>query len=145
MSHQTAEMTSKSLSHVWLFATPWTVTPQTSLSMGFPRQEYWSGLPFPSPGDLPDTGMEPGFPALQEILCHMSLHCLDVEEPKIHITQWKKPIQKGYLWYNSNTLLSGKGKTREKIKRSVFTRNEGRWISRTQKIFKAVKVFCMVL
>ena len=43
----------KSLSHVRFFATPWTVAYQASLSMGFSRQEYWSGLPFPSPGDLP--------------------------------------------------------------------------------------------
>ena len=55
----------KSRSHVRLFATPWTVACQTPLSMGFSRQEYWSGLPFPSPGDLPDPGMEPGSPALQ--------------------------------------------------------------------------------
>ena len=41
------------------FATPWTVTHQASLSMGFSRQEYWSGLPFPSPGDLPNPGIEP--------------------------------------------------------------------------------------
>ena len=47
------------------FATPWTVALQTSLSMGFPRQVYWSGLPFPSPGDLPGPGIEPGSPALQ--------------------------------------------------------------------------------
>ena len=47
-------------SHVCLFATPWTVTCQTPLSMGFPRQEYWSGLPvISSPGDLPDPGIEP--------------------------------------------------------------------------------------
>ena len=39
--------------------TPWTVARQTPLSMGFPRQEYWSGLPFPSPGDLPDPGFQP--------------------------------------------------------------------------------------
>ena len=39
--------------------TPWTVALQAPLSMGFPRQEYWSGLPFPSPGDLPDPGIEP--------------------------------------------------------------------------------------
>ena len=39
-------------------ATPWTVTCQAPLSMGFPRQEYWSGLPFPSPGDLPDPGIK---------------------------------------------------------------------------------------
>ena len=41
------------------FATPWTVACQAPLSMGFPRQEYWSGLPFLSPGDLPDPGIEP--------------------------------------------------------------------------------------
>ena len=40
---------------------------QASLSMEFPRQEYWSGLPFPTPGDLPDPGIEPGFPALQAV------------------------------------------------------------------------------
>ena len=55
----------KSLSHVRLFATPWTVACQAPPSMGFSRQEYWSGLPFPSPGDLPDPGIEPGSPALQ--------------------------------------------------------------------------------
>ena len=42
-----------------LFVTPWTVAHQSPLSLGFPRQEYWSGLPFPSPGDLPDPGIEP--------------------------------------------------------------------------------------
>ena len=46
-------------------AIPWTVAPQAPLSMGFPRQEYWSGLPFPSPGDLPSPGLEPGSSALQ--------------------------------------------------------------------------------
>ena len=44
---------------VWLFATPWTVACQIPLSMGFPREEYWSGLPFPTLGDLPDTGIKP--------------------------------------------------------------------------------------
>ena len=48
----------KSLSHVWLFATPWTIAHQAPPSMGFSRQEYWSGLPFPSPEDFPDPGME---------------------------------------------------------------------------------------
>ena len=48
-------------SSVQLFATPWTVACQASLSMGFSRQEYWSGLPFPSPGALPDPGMESTF------------------------------------------------------------------------------------
>ena len=54
-----------SLRCVWLFATPRTVTRQSSLSMGFSRQEYWSGLLFPSPGDLPDPGIEPRSPASQ--------------------------------------------------------------------------------
>ena len=52
-------------SRVQLFVTPWTVAHQAPLSMGFPRQEYWSGLPFSSPGDLPDPGIKPGSPALQ--------------------------------------------------------------------------------
>ena len=43
--------------------TPWTVACQAPLSIGFPREEYWSGLPFPSPGDLPDPGIEPRSPA----------------------------------------------------------------------------------
>ena len=55
----------KSLSHVRFFATPRTVDCQAPLSMGFPRQEYWSGLPFPSPGDLLDPGMKPRSPAVQ--------------------------------------------------------------------------------
>ena len=55
----------KSLSRVPLFATPWTVAHQASLSMGFFRQEYWSRLPFPSPGDLPNPGIKPVSPALQ--------------------------------------------------------------------------------
>ena len=55
----------ESLSRVRLFATPWTVAHQAPQSMGFSRQEYWSGLPFPSPGDLPHRGIEPGSPALQ--------------------------------------------------------------------------------
>ena len=50
----------KSLSRVWLFVIPWTVAYQASPSMGFSRQEYWSELSFPSPGDLPDPGIKPG-------------------------------------------------------------------------------------
>ena len=55
----------KLLSHVCLLVTPWTVAHQAPPSMEFSRQEYWSGLPFPSPGDLPDPGVKPGSPALQ--------------------------------------------------------------------------------
>ena len=54
----------KSFSCVQLFETPWTVAYQAPQSLGFSRQESWSGLPFPSPGDLPDPGIEPGSPAL---------------------------------------------------------------------------------
>ena len=50
---------SQLLSRIWLFATSWTVAFQASLSVGFSRQEYWSGLPFPPPGDLPNPGVEP--------------------------------------------------------------------------------------
>ena len=50
---------------VQLYATLWTIARQAPLSMEFSRQEYWSGLPFPSPGDVPDPGIEPGSPALQ--------------------------------------------------------------------------------
>ena len=57
-------MRAQSLSRVRLFATPWTVAHQAPLSMEFPRQEYWSGLPSPSPGDLLNPGIEPGSPAL---------------------------------------------------------------------------------
>ena len=53
------------LSHVRLFATPWTAARQAPLSMGFSWQEHWSGLPFPSPGDLPNPGIEPRAPTLQ--------------------------------------------------------------------------------
>ena len=55
----------KSLSRVRLFATPWTAAYQAPPSMGFSRQEYWSGLPFPSPGDLTDPGIEPRSPEFQ--------------------------------------------------------------------------------
>ena len=55
----------KSLSHVRLFGTLWTVVHRAPPPMGFSRQEYYSGLPFPSPGDLPNPGIEPRFPVLQ--------------------------------------------------------------------------------
>ena len=55
----------KSLSRVQLFSTPWSVADQAPPTMEFSRQEDWSGLPFPSPEDLPNPGMEPGSPALR--------------------------------------------------------------------------------
>ena len=62
------------LSGVRLFVVPWTVAQQAPLSRGFSRQEHWSGLPFPSSGDLPDPGIEPTSPALAAgffTLCHL--------------------------------------------------------------------------
>jgi len=52
------------LSHVWLFVTPWTIDHQAPLPMGFPRQEYWSGLPFPAPGNLTNPGIKPSLLSL---------------------------------------------------------------------------------
>ena len=79
----------KLLSRVRLFATPWTVAYQAPLSMGFSRQEYWSGLPFPSPGDIPDPGIEPGSPALKA----EALTCEPPGKPKAGeaITNLKTP------------------------------------------------------
>ena len=66
----------KSLSYVPLFVTPWTVAHKAPPSMEFSRQECWSGLPFPSPGDLPDPGIEPGSPVLQaDGLSHQGSSC----------------------------------------------------------------------
>ena len=64
----------KSLSHVRLFATPWTAAYQDPPSMGFSRQKYWSGLPFPFPGDLPNPGIESGSPH-----CTQMLYCLSYQ------------------------------------------------------------------
>ena len=64
-SHLKVKVKVKSLSPAQLFATSWTIVYQAPQSMGFSRQEYWSGLPFPSPGDLPNPGIKPGSPALQ--------------------------------------------------------------------------------
>ena len=71
-------------------AIPWTVAHQAPLSMGFSRQEYWSGLPFPSPEDLPDSRIEPTSPALQED----SLLLSNQGSPKAIIHQLKKLNQK---------------------------------------------------
>ena len=66
-------------SHVWLFATLWTIAWQAPLPMAFSRQEHWSGLPCPPPGDLPDPGIEPRSPALQVdslLLSHWGSPCV---------------------------------------------------------------------
>ena len=71
----------KSLSRVQLFATLWTVAHQAPPSMGFSRQEYWSGLPFPSQGDLLDPGIEPSIPQSQHILRKL--------EQKLYVREWR--------------------------------------------------------
>ena len=78
----------KLLSRVQLLKTPWTLAWQTPLSMGFSRQEYWSGLPFPSPGDLPNPGIEPRSPALEAD----ALTSEPPGKPRISIDAWI------YLW-----------------------------------------------
>ena len=65
MNFYFSKMKVKSLSRVRLFVTPWTTAYQAPQSMEFSRQEYWSGLPFPCAGHLPNPGIEPGSPALQ--------------------------------------------------------------------------------
>ena len=71
----------ESLSRVRLFVTQWTIACQVTLSMRFSRQEYWSGLPFPSPGDLPIQGSNPGPPHCRQILYHLSQgQCLRQKE-----------------------------------------------------------------
>ena len=62
----------KSLSYVQVFTNPWAIAYEAPPSMGFSRQEYWSELPFPSPGDLPDPGIEPSFPTCRQMLYHLS-------------------------------------------------------------------------
>ena len=72
-------------------ATPWTVACQAPLSMGFSRQEYWSGLPSPSPGDLPYPGIDPGLP-----------HCRQTLYPLSHqgrLTPWTNIFQMTNTWY----------------------------------------------
>ena len=64
LTHLKKHATLNRFSHVQLLATPWTVACQPPRSMGFSRQEYWSGMPFPSRGDLPNPGIEPRPPAL---------------------------------------------------------------------------------
>ena len=89
-------------SHVWLFATPWTVACQPPLSMEFSRQEYCSELPFPLPGDLPDLGMEPEYPASPVLSGKENFECHPRDQ---NGTQW--------LWFTSFDFVSSSISTRE--------------------------------
>ena len=66
-------------------ATPWTMALQAPLSMGFPKQQYWNGLPFPSPGDLPDSRTEPRSPALQ-VVSYIAGRVFTTEPPSLNHT-----------------------------------------------------------
>ena len=96
------------LSHVWLFATPWTAALKASLSMGFFRQEYWSGLPLPTPEVLPNPEIEPpslATPALGGrffTTCHLGTHVylwqihFDIWQNQYNIVKLKNKIKKIY-------------------------------------------------
>ena len=91
----------KSFSRVRLFATPWTVAYQVPPSMGFSRQEYWSGLPFSSPEDLPNPGIEPGSPTLQAD----ALPSEPPGKPKKNVKVKKKvTLEKILFWRMSRTI-----------------------------------------
>ena len=90
----------QSLGRFRLFATPWTVAHQAPLSMGFSRQEYWSGLPCPPPEDLPDPGIEPRSPALQA-------DSLPSEPPVVIRDGWGFPLHLGSgCVVHQNSMLS---------------------------------------
>ena len=87
------------LSSVQLFVTLWTITRQASLAMGLSRQEYWSGLPFPPPGDLPNPGIEPRSPALQA-------HSLPTESHgKPSLCRTSMQISHNYICIYMNTYI----------------------------------------
>ena len=88
------------------FVTPWTIACQTPLSMGFPRQGYWSGLPFPSPGYLPDPGIEPWSPALQadSLLSQFSSVQL-LSHVRLFATTWSAARQVSLSISNFQSLL----------------------------------------
>ena len=94
-----SESVSQSLSHVQLFVSPLTVAHQALLSMELSRQEYWSGLPFPPPGDLCAPGIEPGSPALQ---VDSSLSEPPGKPPcslgTCQTVQWEEGEQRGESW-----------------------------------------------
>ena len=106
------------LSPVWLFATPWTVAWQAPLSVGFYREEYWSRLPFPSPGDLPDPGTEHSSPVLQVdslLLSHRGRPQTEMqplssgkkEKTSLHFllwTEWFFFLDLFLEWHKSNRL-----------------------------------------
>ena len=91
----------KSLSHVWLFATPWIVASQAPLSTEFSRPEYWSGQPFPFSRGLPNPGIEPRSPN-----CRLILYCLS-HQGSPRILEWiAYPFSRGCSWLRSQNRVS---------------------------------------
>ena len=83
------------LSWFWLSATPWIIIHQASLSMGLSRQEYWNGLPFPSPRDLPDPGIKPMFPVAPVL-----------QADSLPMNYWGSPHIDGIVWLFCDWLIS---------------------------------------
>ena len=107
----------KLLSHVQLFATPWTVAYQPPLSIGFSRQEYWSVVPLPSPGHLPDPGIEPRSSALQA-------DALPSEPPGMSGgTNWESSLET-YTWPRVRQAAAESGPQRSAL--SHLNSSEGR-------------------
>ena len=111
------------LSHVQLFVTPWTIVCQAPLSMGFPRQEYWKGLPFPPPGELPDPGIKPASlmsPALARQILYQLLY-----QPQIPTLQrLAEKIKARTLPISCSALGVNRNQQKEKEKE--------RWISKQE-------------
>ena len=101
----------KSLSCVQLFAMPWTVVYQTVLSIEFSRQEYWNGLPFPSPEGLPDSGIEPGSPTLLADRCFTVWATLEVQK-----TEKNKVMPFAGLWIDLEIIIPSEVGQKEKHK-----------------------------
>ena len=89
------------LSHIQLFVTPWTVACQAPLPMGFSRQEYWSGLPRPPPGDLPDPGIEPTSFASPVLAGRVFITAATWEAPIYHSPYPQIPLSEGFGLVNA--------------------------------------------
>ena len=117
-----SEVKVKSLSRVQLFATPWTVALQAPPSMGFSRQEYQSGLPFPSPGDLPDPGIKPRSLALQANAAEYIMRNARLDEAQAGIKIAGRNINN--LRYKDDTTLPAESE--EELKSLLIKVKEGR-------------------
>ena len=124
----------KSLCRVWLFATPWTVARQAPLSMGFSRQEYWSGLSFPSPGDIPNPGIE------------SCLHCRQMLYPLSH--QESPTGEEGRAITNTSRKNKAAGPKQKWCSAVDVSHGEGKkqyWIGTCNTQFSSVAQSCPTL